>query len=193
MSQQALGNGSDELAQLGEAKLVCRTSRKTLFWLVALAVLSCAVGLGVLSVVVVMFLTAGFQDISGSVVLQALGAVSLWGAAALWGKVNRLRLVQVVVHVGGLSHRDENNRVLTCRWDQIADVRWRLAHFYQETSLTIQGVIPIPGTKTQTFSHNIHRIRVLRKDGVELVFTDELQNIFELGQAIHQEASRNSG
>src|SRR5262249_18009948 len=123
------------------------------------------------------------------VVFLAIGVLSLWGGTVLWRKTNRLRHVQVVVHDHGLSYRD-GSTCLTCRWDQVEEVRWRVAHHYEESSLTVGGFVPLPGTGTQDYSHTTHRVTVRRNDGVNLVFTDELQNIVELARAIRQETSR---
>jgi hypothetical protein len=107
-------------------------------------------------------------------------------------KANRLRHVRVVVHAGGLSYRGEST-CLTCRWDQIEEVRFRVAHHREIIYLAVGGVIPIPGTTRQHLSHTTHRVTVRRKDGTQMIFTDELQNIVELARAIQARASRDLG
>ena len=138
-----------------------------------------------------MLLVDRSRDVFGAVVFLAIGVLSLWGGRVLWRKTDRLRHAQAVVHDGGISCHD-GSTCLTCRWDQIEDVRWRVANHYEETSFAVGGVLPIPGATIERVSHTNHRLTVRRKDGVNLVFTDELQNIVELARAIQQQLNRNS-
>jgi hypothetical protein len=181
---------SEAVAQLGEPRLVCRTSRKTLFWGFLLASLLCGSGAAVLVAVLRSLMVDWSKDVFGSAVLLAVALLLLWGGRALWRKADRKRRVRVVVHTHGLSYRD-GSTCLTCRWDQIEDVRWRIWNNYEDTCIALGGVVPVPGTTTRSLIHTSHQVTVLRKDGVQLVFTDELQNIAGLARAIRQEASRN--
>jgi hypothetical protein len=190
MKQPVPESASEEVAQLGEPRLVCRTSSKTLFWGFLLASLLGGFGIAVVILVLRNLIADWSKDVLGTVALLAVTSLSLWGGRALWRKENRKRLVRVVVHAGGLSYRD-GSTCLTCHWDQIEDVRWRVANHYEETSLAVGGVLPIPGATIERVSHTSHRLTVRRKDGVNLVFTDELQNIVELARAIQQQLSRN--
>jgi hypothetical protein len=138
MNRQAAANGSEEVAQLGEPSLVCRTSRKTLVWSFVLASSPIGFGIAVLLFVVKALLADWSRDIFGSILLLAVGVVSLWGGRALWRKANRLRHVKVAVHAGGLSYRD-GGTCLTCRWDQIEEVRWRVSDHYEEHSCGLRS------------------------------------------------------
>jgi hypothetical protein len=188
MSQQPPETDSDEVTQLGAPRLVCRISRRTLFWAFLLAALPGVVGVALLLFVTRLLLDDWSGDIFGSVLLLSLGVLSLWGCRALWRKANRLRHVQVVVHAGGLSYRD-GSTCLTCRWDQVEEVRWRTANHYEEVSLTVGGVLPVPGAAIRRLSHTSYHVTVRRKGGSQLVFTNELQNIDGLARAIQQETS----
>jgi hypothetical protein len=190
MNRQTLQPDAEAAAQLGEPLLVCRISRKTLVWGFLVASLPCGFGVAVLLLVLKMLLEDWSRDLFGAVVLLAIGVLSLWGGRVLWRKTDRLRHAQAVVHAGGISYHD-GSTCLTCRWDQVEDVRWKVANHYEETSLAVGGVFPIPGTAIQRVSHTSHRLTVRRKDGDNLVFTDELQNIVELARAIQQQISRN--
>ena len=185
MNQQAPGPGSEEVTRLGEPRLVCRVHRKTVIWGFLLAVVVCVSGIAVLLFLFTMLLADWSKDITSEVALLAAGVLLLWGGRVLWRKANRLRRVLVVVHAGGLSSRDDST-CLTCRWDEIEDVRWRVSNQYESFSIAM-------GISAKRLSHTSHYITVKRKDGVEMVFTDELENIFELAGAIQQHASRNSG
>jgi len=179
MRQESLENGSEEVAQLGEPKLVCSASRKTLFWGYLLASLPCGVGIAIL-ITVLMGLAADWsKDILGSLVLLAVPIPFLWGGWALWRRANGKRQMRVVVHTGGLSYHDGNS-VRTCRWDQIAEVQWKVANYYDDTT-------------TRKASHTSHEFVLHRRDGVQLVFTEELQNIVGLSKSILEETSRNIG
>jgi hypothetical protein len=188
MNQPTPNNSSDEVAQLGEPKLVCRTSRKTLFWGFVLASLLCGGGVAVLIVLLRMLIVDWSKDVFGSTVFLAVGLFLLWGGTVLWRKMNRKRQVQVVVHSRGLSYCKEDNTCLTCRWDQIEAVRWRAWDHHDEGGAVIGGV-PIYATDTWT----THQVIIQRNDGVQLVFTDELQNVVSLAKAIQQETSRHIG
>jgi hypothetical protein len=191
MIQPVPESGLEEVAQLGEAKLVCRTSRKTLFWTFLLASLLCGFGIALL-ILVLRILTADWsKDVFGCIVFLAVASLSLWGAKALWRKANRLRQVQVVVHAGGLSYRDDST-CLTCRWDQIEAVRWRVSDHHEESLIGIRGM-PIPVLIPAKTTWTTHQVTVKRKDGVQLVFTDELQDVVRLAKAIQQETTRNIG
>src|SRR5262245_20068134 len=100
MNRQALETDSEALARLGEPSLVCRTSRKTLFWSFALASVPCGLGILVLVVVANMLLADGGKEILGCLVFLAVGVFSLWGGWVLCRKANRLRHVLVAVHAG---------------------------------------------------------------------------------------------
>src|SRR5207249_1025722 len=120
-------------------------------------------------------------------VCLAAGLLFLWGGWVLWMKTNRLWRVQVVVHAGGLVYNNEET-CLTCRWDQIEEFRWRVWNLFDESTIVV-GVVPIA---TRSFDHSDHKVTVRRKDGVQLIFTDELQNIDRLARVIQQQISRNN-
>jgi hypothetical protein len=191
MNRRALETDSEVADRLGEPSLVCRTSRKTLFWSFALASVPCGLGGVLLVVVAYMLLADGGKDILGCLVFLAVGALFLWGGWVLWKKANRLRHVLVAVHTGGLSYRD-GGTCWACRWDEIEDVQCRVFQHYEESTLAVGGVVPIPGTTTRNYSHTTQQVKVRRKDGSQMVFTDELRNIGELAQAIRDGASRNN-
>jgi hypothetical protein len=191
MGRQTPDNGSEEVVQLGDPRFACRISRKTLVWGFLVASLPCAFGAAMLVVVLRMLLTDWSGDISGSVILLAIGVLALWGGMVLWRKANRLRHVQVGVHAAGLCYHN-GSTCLTCRWDQVESIRWKVQDHYEETSLAV-GWVPIPGTGIPEFSHTTHHITVRRQDGVQLVFTDELENITGLARAIQQETRRIMG
>jgi hypothetical protein len=189
MKHPVLENGGIDKAQLGEPRFVCRTSRKTLFWGFILASLPAILGLAALWWMLQMLLEDWSKDICGSLVVLAIGGVCLWGSGVLWRKASRLRHVEVVVHAGALFYRDGSSSFL-CRWDEIEEVRWRVANHYEETSLTVGGVVRVPGTTTRSHSHTSHQVTVRRKDGAQMVFTNELQNVEKLARAIQGETSR---
>src|SRR4051812_6354309 len=135
MNQQPPQAGSEEVTLLGAPRLVCRTSRKTLFWGFLLASLTCVLGI-VLLIFVLRRLTEDWsRDRFGSVVFLTVGVLLLWGGRAQWRKANRLRHVQVVVHAGGLSSRD-GSTCLTCRWDQIGGLDPRFEHVFWDQAAT---------------------------------------------------------
>jgi rhomboid protease GluP len=172
MSHQALENQTDELAQLGEPKMVFRASRKSLFWSVSLALLPGACGIGLFVLALRTLVVNGVQDGSDAIVFLVVGLLCLWGARVLWKQANRLRRLQVVVHSDGLIYRDDRTYFI-CRWSQIAQARGRVAHHYEKTTLP-------------ELSHVSHRYTVRREDGAEVVLTDEIENIAELGQLLQQ-------
>jgi hypothetical protein len=191
MQPQEPRTGSEEVARLGATTLVCRISRKTLFWEFILASLPCAIGVALFGLLLKMLLDDWSRDPLGAAVLLAAGVLSLWGGRVLWRKTNRLRHVQATVHTGGVSWSD-GNTCLTCSWDQVEDVRWQALNHYEKTSIAIGGVVPIsPGVRSLT--HTTHRVTVYRKDGVQLVFTNELQNIVDLARAIEAGVRRGMG
>jgi hypothetical protein len=192
MTRQAQETDPEAVARLGEPSLVCRTSRTTLFWSFALASVPCALGALLVVVVAYTLLADGGKDIVGCLVLLAVGGLSLWGGWVLLRKAIRLWHVLVAVHAGGLSYRDDGT-CWTCRWEEIEDVHWRVRDHHEETSLAVGGIVPIPGTTVRSHSHTSQRVTVRRKDGTQMVFTDELQNVGELARAIHQGAGRNAG
>ena len=173
MKTQAPDNDSEEMVQLGEPKLVCRTSRSTLFFGFLLASLLCFSG----SAVLVLGLSRLMAHWS-YVLVDAVGLLLLCGGSVLCRRTNRKRHVQVVVHAAGLFYHKEDNTCLTCRWDQIESVRCRIADHHEEA--TVEGIIPIHS------SFRTHEITLRRNDGVQMVFTDELQNIAELARLIDQ-------
>jgi general stress protein CsbA len=181
-----------EVAQLGEPKLVGRTSRKTLFWGFLLASVFFAVAVAPVVVAVRILVADWSKNGFDSVVLFAISVFSLWAGRVLWRKTNRLRHRQVVVHAHGLSYRD-GSTCLIFPWDQIEEVRWGVMGHHEESFIAVDGIIPVPGTRVRTHWHTSHHIRVRRKDGVCLDLTDELQNIVELGRAIQQGTSRPLG
>jgi hypothetical protein len=187
MKQPTPDDGSEEVAELGEPNLICRISRKTLFWGFLLASLLCGVGVGVLIVVLRMLIADWSQDVFGSIIFLAVGLLLLWGGTVLWRKTNRKRHVRVVVHSRGLSYRNEDNTCLTCRWDEIEAFRWR-AWVHREKGAAVIGGAPVVATTTWT----THQVIVQLKDGVQLVFTDELQHVVSLAKAI-QEATSHLG
>jgi hypothetical protein len=159
MHPQAPATDSEVAARLGDPTLVCRISRKTLFWGYLLPFLPGALGAAVLAAVLQMLLADGPRDVLGSAVFLAGGVGLLWGATALWRRTDRLRHTRVVVHAGGLAyHRD--GACLTCRWDQIEQFQWRLANHFEESSLAIGGLVPVPGTKMRSLSHTSQRVTV---------------------------------
>jgi rhomboid protease GluP len=189
MNPLAPENQSNEPAQLGEPKMVFRASRRSLFWSVTLALLPATLGITVLALAVRTLAVQGLQDGSDAIVFLVVGVLSLWGARVLWKQANRLRRLQVVVHTDGLVYRD-GRTTFSCRWSQIAQARGRVAHHYDKTSLAVGGVVPIPGATVSKFSHVSHRYTLRREDGAEIVFTDEIQDVEELGRVIQQELDR---
>jgi hypothetical protein len=188
MRQPMTAADSGTVAQFGDVRLVCHVCRKTLFWGFLLASLLCCLGLAGLVVVLRSLLTDPTRDVAGSLALLAVAALLLWGGWRLGRKANRLRSKRVIVYAGGLSYHD-GSTCLTCRWDQIADIRWSARPHYEH--LADQWGNEIPGTTR--LSHISNRITVRRKDGVAMVFTDELENIVGLAGAIQRERSREVG
>jgi hypothetical protein len=176
---------SAELAELGERKLVCRTSRKTLFWGFLLAFLVCSIAIAVLFVPFTIFKSPSTEDmLLNSAFFLPIGTLLLWGGIVLLRKANAMRHIQVVVHVGGLaSYQDKN--CLTCRWDQLDEVTWQVRNHYDEGTATVGGVPIYANSK-----HSTHRLTVRRKDGIELVFTDDLANLKALAKAIQMATGR---
>jgi hypothetical protein len=188
VNQLSPENGSEDLAQLGEPKLVCRTSRKTLFWGFLIASLICGSGIAVLIVLLRILIADSPEDVfQNCVFFLPIGVLLLWGGTAVWRKTNRKWQVKVVVHAGGLSYGNDNT-CLTCRWDEIEEVGWRVLDHYDEGVARVGG-IPIYASS----KHTTHRVTVRRKDGVELVFTDELDDVVALAKAIQQGIGRNIG
>jgi hypothetical protein len=185
MNQQILETDSEEVARLGEPRLICRTSRKTLFWGFVLASLACAFGVAVLILLFSTLLADWSKYIFGSVLFLVVGVLALWGGIVLWRKTNRLRRVEAVVHVGGLSYQNDCG-CLTCRWDQIEYVWWKVGNHYVESRVVVGGFVPIAGSGTRHHTHTTHEVTVRRKDGVQMIFTDQLQDIVELARAIQQ-------
>jgi hypothetical protein len=187
MNQPVPDSGSGEVARLGEAKLVCRTSRKTLFWGFLVVSLLSGAGIALLVIVLTWLVSDWSKDVFGSLVFVAVGVFLLWGGGVLWRKTNCLRHTRAVVHAHGLSYRKDNT-TLTCRWEDIQEIRCLERDHYEETAAV--GLIPIPrGTTTPTFVHSSHHLTVRRKDGLELVFTDELEDVVGLASAIQQETT----
>jgi hypothetical protein len=174
---------TDECSRFGEPKLVYRTGRKTIVGGFLMAALPCAFGAAVLMFLVSLRGADWTKDILGTVVLLVVAAAAFFCGWILVRKTNRLRRVLVVVHDGGLVYRDGVDYMI-CSWDQIEDVQWRVDDHYQESSLYLSGVAKIPGTTTREFSHTTHKFTVRRNDGVQLVFTDELENVVELARVI---------
>jgi hypothetical protein len=160
-------DGLENMARLGEPTLVCRTSRRTLFWGFLLASLLSGFGLAFVALLLKNLLVDPSKDVLGCVVYLAIAALSLWGGIKLWRKANGKRQVRVAVHAGGLSYHDEET-CLTCRWDQIAEVRWNAKKVYETTHLTVGGVLPVPGTTSTRHIHTTHQITVQLKDSVQL-------------------------
>lgn len=187
MTQALPDDGSAVVDRLGEPKLVCRTSRKTLFW--GFLVASVLGGLGITLCVIVLrrVVSDWSRDVFGSVLFVAVGVFLLWGARAMGRSTNRLRYTRAVVHAGGLSyHRD--GACLSCRWEEIQEIRCRVTDHYERTAAV--GLIPIPrGATTPKFVHRSFRLTVRRRDGRELVFTDELEHVTTLIRAIEQSAA----
>jgi len=92
------------------------------------------------------------------------------------------------VHPHGLSYRKEDDTWLVRRWEQIEAVRYRALDHHEQGGADIGGV-PILATATWT----THEVIVQCRDGVRLVFSEELQNVERLAKVILEEASRNSG
>jgi hypothetical protein len=49
--------------------------------------------------------------------------------------------------------------------------------------------VPIPGTTVREFTHVSHRYILERVDGVQMVFTDEIEDVAELGKVLFQATS----
>jgi hypothetical protein len=192
MNRQAPEIDLRDVDRLGEPRLVCHTSRKTLFWGFLVAVVPGVLGAAALCGALRLLLGGWSEDVLGLVLLLAVGVGSLWAARALWSKTSRLRHVQVAVHAGGLSYRDDST-CLAWRWDEILDIRWSVSLHRETTSFAVGGVLPVPGTTVETTVHRSHQVIVRRMDGAQLVFTDELENITEMPRAIQEAASRNAG
>jgi hypothetical protein len=192
MDQEAPESKADEVAQLGEPLMTFHVSRKTLFWSFLIVLAPAAAGIALLAGVVEMLITDWSRDRLGCAVYLVVGVLLLWAGKALWSQANRLRRLKVVVHAGGLSYR-KDGACLACRWDQIAAVQGQETPHYEESSLAVGGIVSIPGTTVRTLSHVSHRYTVSRQDGVQLVFTSELQNVAQLVQMIEQQLSRRAG
>jgi hypothetical protein len=188
MQQATPHEGPEEATQLGEPKLVCRTSRKTLFFGYLLASLLCGGGVAVIIFLLSLLVAGGLQDVLGSIVLLAAGLLLLWGGGSFWRKTDRKRRVRVVVHPHGLSYRKEDDTWLIRRWEQIEGVRCRAWDHHEQGAGAIGGV-PLVATTTWT----THEVIVQCRDGVRLVFTEELQNVESLAKVILEGVSRNSG
>jgi hypothetical protein len=163
------------VARLGAATLVCRVGRKSLVWGFIVAALLFAVGAAVLAGVLLLFLqtrSADFLLLLGGWVLLA------WAGWAVWNKTCLLRHVRVGVHAGGISYCDGKGWV-TCRWEQVADVRWKTWLLREESSGVAAGI-----PYYVTSQHVTDRIEVRRNDGVEIVFTHQLEDVASLGKAL---------
>jgi hypothetical protein len=180
MNQWAPESGTEEEAQLGELMLVYPISKKPLFWGFLLATFLGGLGVAVLLIVLERLIADWTKDVFGSALFFAFGVFLLWGGRAIWRKTKLLCHVKVNVYTGGLSYH-KNNTCVTCRWNQILDVRGGATHYYEQVSLN--GLIPI---ESRRLSHTNHLLTVRRHDGVELVFTGELQNVTELFRIIQQ-------
>jgi hypothetical protein len=188
MDQPLLENGSKALERLGEPKLVCRTSKAALFWGFLAACVLGGCGTAPLVVVLRRLVSDWSSDVLGSLLFVGAGVFLLWGARALWRSTNRLRYTRAIVHADGVSYR-KGDTCLTCRWDEIDEIRCRVTDYYERTAAV--GLIPIPrGATTPKFVHRSLSLTVRRKDGLELVFTEELKNVAAFISAIEREAGR---
>jgi hypothetical protein len=185
MNQGSPESNLELLTQLGDPLFVCRTSRKTLVGGFLMALVPFAIGGALLFALVNMLIADGLKDLFGLLVCLALGLLFLWAGSVLWMKTNRLRNIRVVVHAGGLVLHNQWACV-TCRWDQMAEFRWRVLKYFDESTIVV-GVVPIP---TRSLDHSDHKVTVRRKDGVQLIFTDELQNFDRLARVIQEQTSR---
>jgi hypothetical protein len=177
--------GPEFAADLGEVKLVCRIRWSTLVWSSLLAAGLCGCGIAGLILLLRSWVVGGSGDVLSAAFYLALIALLLWAGWRVGRHVAALRHKQVVVRGGGLAYHDGAGW-LTCRWDEVGGARWsRLAQYEQ---MQVAWGVPIPGTESH--SHTSNRIVVLRKDGVKMVFTDEMQDVVGLALAIEQGLSR---
>ena len=178
---------SDELAQLGKSKFVFCTRRKTLVWGFLVASFLCLIGIGVL-VFLLQTVIANWPNhvLSNCAFFLPVAGLVLWGGIVVGTKTNRKRRVRVVVNSGGIYYRSENSIVIF-RWDQISVVRLRRWHHHDEGAAMIAGVPIVASADFDT-----HSLAVQMKDGVEFVFTDELQNLVGLAKVIEQELERST-
>jgi len=183
---------TDAGGRLGEPRLVCHTSRRTLVFGFLTAALPCGLGAAVLVFVVDLRRADWTKDVPGTIVLSTSAGAALYGGWLLAQRTNRLRRVRVAVHDAGLTYRDWAGCV-TRRWDQVEGVRWRAADHYEESSLYLYGVARVPGTTTREFSHTTRTVTVRWTDGTQLVFTDELENVTELARVIVACVNRSRG
>jgi hypothetical protein len=189
MNPKAQASGADEVTLLGEPRMTFRASRKTLFWSYLIALLPAAAGIALLALVVGLLVVSWSGDVLGCLVYFLLGVLLLWGAKVLWGQADRLRRLQVVVHTEGLCYR-KDGACLACRWDQIAAVWGGEMTHYEESSLAVGGIVPIPGTTVRTAAHVSHHYTVCRQDGARMILTDEIRNVVQLTRIIEQEVRR---
>jgi hypothetical protein len=93
------------------------------------------------------------------------------------------------VHAAALAS-DTGRTLLVCRWDEVAAPYGRTTAHYEAVSLSLRGVVPIPGTAVNYLSHVSHHYTLWRKDGVVLVFTEEIRKVGELAKIIQDELAR---
>jgi hypothetical protein len=183
MNQQSPECNLEVLTQLGEPLFVCRTSRKTLFGGFLVALVPFALGGALLFAMVNMLIADGLKDLFGCLLCLAAGLLFLWGGSVLWMKTQRLRNVRVVVHAGGLVLHNQWACV-TCRWDQIEDFRWSVLNHFEEPTIVVGWVLVASGPRR--LDHSDHTVTICRKDGVKLIFTDELRTIVRLARVIQR-------
>jgi hypothetical protein len=167
---------------MGKPVLVCRTCRRTLVGGFLLAAVSCGLGAAVLIFVVYLHAANGNTEVFGTIILLAVAAVPFYGGWVLCRKTSRLRRVQVVAYEGGLTYQGTAS-CESCRWDQVEDVRYKVSDHYSK-SASLYGVVNASGSTTRDFTHTTHEVTVRRSDGLQYVFSDELDNVTELARFI---------
>jgi hypothetical protein len=178
--------GPEDAPRLGEPRREFRAATASLVWGYILALPLFGIGAALLIAGLGHSLPDG--DWLGAAVFAAAAALCIWATVALLRKADRLRRLRVVVHDNGLAYHD-GGRALTCRWDEIEDFRGTARHHFEEKSFAVGG-IPVPGTKTQQYSHTSHHLVVRRKDGAELGFTNEIESVVALAEMIHEGLAR---
>jgi hypothetical protein len=184
-------NVAQELSQFGEPRLVCRTSRRTLVGGFVMAAVLCISGAAVLIFVFKVRAANWTKDIPGTVIMLTVAAGLLFAGWVVGKKINQRRQILVAVYDGGFSYENGVDCV-TRRWDQIENIRWKVADFYEDLALAVGPFnVRVPSKAMREYSHTSYGLTVKCRDGVRLVFNDELENVTELARIIAESVQRN--
>jgi hypothetical protein len=189
MSRKQLDKSSEQIANLGPAKTTFRASWKTLFWSYFLAVTVCVAAAAALVGLLWMLLTNWSGDVAGAILILAIVGLLLWAGRSLWRQASRIRRFHVTVHADGLIF-DTGTTILVCRWDEVVAAYGRKTVHHDAVSLSVGGIIPIPGTTVNYPGHVSHHYTLWRRDGVPLVFTEEIRKVDELAGIVQDELAR---